>query len=237
MTYKGFEELIPRENPYLGEPGEIAPATNKFGTLREPFRRVQPIPIRTLGRRHRPAILRHLLALDGPDRYLRFGYAVSDVHIANYVNHLDFDRDEIYGVYNGKLALIAVAHLAFNADTTHQHPAEFGVSVAHTHRGRGYGGQLFGRALLHARNQGVTAMMIHALSENTTMINIATRAGAVVVREGAESEAYLQLPAATYASHVGEMIGEQFGELNYSVKRQAKTMHELIDQWTLPGSL
>ena len=36
-------------------------------------------------------------------------------------------------------------------------------------RDSGYGARLFDRAVMHARNQGVTMIFIHALTENTTM--------------------------------------------------------------------
>ena len=46
----------------------------------EPQNHPQPVvvPIRSLGPGHRNRILKHLLALDEHDRYLRFGYAAND---------------------------------------------------------------------------------------------------------------------------------------------------------------
>ena len=70
------------------------------------------IPIRSLGVNHRERIAKHLLSLDPQDRYLRFGYLAQDEHIQRYVEKLDFERDEIFGIYNRKLELIAMAHLA-----------------------------------------------------------------------------------------------------------------------------
>ena len=50
----------------------------------------------------------------GPDdRYLRFGYIASDGHIGRYVDQLDFDHDEVFGVFNRRLDLVAMAHLAY----------------------------------------------------------------------------------------------------------------------------
>ena len=69
------------------------------------------VPIRSLSARHRPRILAHLLALDMNDRYLRFGYAAGDDQIRRYVERIAFDRDEIFGVFNRRLELIALAHL------------------------------------------------------------------------------------------------------------------------------
>src|SRR6476620_10512063 len=136
------------------------------------------VPIRSLGPAHRARIATHLLALDADDRYLRFGYTATDEQIGRYVEDLDFDRDDIFGIYNRKLELIAMAHLAFSRDPNANRCAEFGVSVLAKGRGRGYGSRLFERAVMHARNEGVDLLFIHALSENTVMLKIARHAGA-----------------------------------------------------------
>lgn len=180
------------------------------------------VPIRSLGPSHRERIAAHLLALHAHDRYLRFGYSANDEQIRRYVDGLDFERDDIFGIYNRRLELIAVAHLAFSTDPEHKSCAEFGVSVLAHVRGRGYGGRLFDRAVVHSRNEGVEMMFIHALSENTAMLNIARRAGATVERDGCETEAYLTLLAADLDSRVSEMVEEQLARTDYRLKVQAK---------------
>lgn len=175
-------------------------------------------PIRTLGEVHRAAIARHLLALGEADRYLRFGYAATDEHIRRYVDRLRFDCDEIFGIFNWRMQLIAMAHLAYMVEGVGQHSAEFGVSVSRHARGRGYGEQLFARAVRHARNEGVTALIIHALSENAAMLAIARKGGATVVRDGSESQAHLELPPADFESNVTEMLEEQVARSQYLVK-------------------
>ncbi len=180
------------------------------------------VPIRSLGANHKSRIAKHLLALDPHDRYLRFGYAAQDEQIQHYVDNLDFERDEIFGIYNRKLKLIAMAHLAFAADKGHGTCAEFGVSVLKASRGRGYGARLFERAAMHASNEGVSMLFIHALSENAAMLKIARNAGARVERDGSESEAFLHLPPATIDSQVTEMIEEQVAQTDYRIKVQAK---------------
>jgi hypothetical protein len=34
------------------------------------------------------------------DRYLRFGYPANDEQIRRYVDQLNFDRDELFGIFN-----------------------------------------------------------------------------------------------------------------------------------------
>ena len=186
------------------------------------------VPIRTLGTGHRDQIAAHLIALASPDRYLRFGYAASDEQIRRYVEQLDFERDELFGIFNRRLHLIAMAHLAFSIDPELKTCAEFGVSVARRARGRGYGSQLFARAVVHARNEGVAMLFIHALSENTAMLKIARKAGATIKRDGSESEAYLQLPPAGIDTHMASLMTEHIGEVDYQLKKQAKQFWDFL---------
>jgi RimJ/RimL family protein N-acetyltransferase len=198
------------------------------------------VPIRSLGSRHRAHIAKHLLELDESDRYLRFGYYATDEQINRYVEGLNFKRDDIYGIFNRKLELIAMAHVAMD-DTPETSSfddltklmvskhAEFGVSVLKSVRGRGYGALLFDRAITHARNQGRDTMYIHALTENTAMLKIARKAGATVERSGSESDAYLKLPEATLRSRLTEIVEDQMAEFDYGYKQQAKQLQERLD--------
>lgn len=190
------------------------------------------VPIRSLGPRHHDRIVAHLLSLEESDRYLRFGYPATDAQIARYVDTLDFDQDEVFGVFNRRLELIAMAHLAHPnapADPQRGAMAEFGVSVVRKARGRGFGARLFEHSVLHARNRGVQTLFIHALSENTAMLKIARNAGATVERDGSESDAWLRLPPDTFVSHVEEMMGEQAAEFDYQLKRHASQVQRILD--------
>lgn len=183
------------------------------------------IPIRSLAQRHRPKVLAHLLSLPSEDRYLRFGYAASDAQIGRYVDLLDFDRDEVFGVFNRRLQLVAHAHLAYLPEGPQaRHLAEFGVSVVPKARGRGYGARLFDHAVLHARNRHVDTLIIHALSENGAMLRIARNAGAIVEREGGESEARLRLPPDTLGSVIEALVESQAAEIDYQLKSNAQRM-------------
>jgi RimJ/RimL family protein N-acetyltransferase len=183
------------------------------------------IPIRALSAHHRPELKKHLLTLDANDRYLRFGYPASDEQIASYVDHLNFQRDEIFGVFSRRLEITAFAHLAYLSQGDQlSHLAEFGVSVLPRARGRGYGQRLFDHAVLHARNGNVDTLIIQALSENTAMLRIVRKAGATVERDGSESEARLVLPPETLGSHMEALMEEGAAELDYGIKLQAQTL-------------
>ncbi len=192
----------------------VAPNTGRPNTLRW-------VPIRSLSPRHKPRIQKHLLSLQAQDRYLRFGYPATDEQIARYVQGLNFERDEILGVFNRRLELVAMAHLAYSVDPQWATCAEFGVSVSAHQRGKGLGAKLFQHAVMHARNQGVSMLFVHALSENVAMLKIARHAGARVERDGSESEAYLTVPAATLDSQFSGLLQDQMAELDYPLTTQA----------------
>jgi RimJ/RimL family protein N-acetyltransferase len=214
-------------------PAGPVPAARKptVAAARKGRARPSRVPIRALGPRCRDRIRRHLLALEAGDRYMRFGYAASDEQIERYVAQLDFDRDEIFGIYNRRLELIAVAHLAYAPampSSAGARGAEFGVSVLKLARGRGYGAKLFARAVIQARNAGVQQLMIQTLSENTAMLRIARRAGATVQREGSESEAYLQLPPPGIGSRITQLLQAQAAEVDYRIKQRTRQIQRLL---------
>lgn len=189
--------------------------------------RLSWIPIRSLSERHRERIASHILSLSESDRYLRFGYPATDEQVQRYVESIDFERDEVFGVFNRKLELIAMAHLAYLPVPTQADApatAEFGVSVIGRARGRGYGARLFEHAVLHARNRGCERLFIHALSENAAMLKIARNAGATVERDGPEAEAWLKLPPDSISSQVGELVGHQVAEFDYQLKLHAQRL-------------
>lgn len=186
------------------------------------------VPVRSLSERHRPLVLRHLLALPEPDRYLRFGYVATDEQVARYVQAIDFERDEVFGVYNRRLDLVAMAHLAYG-DTggAAPHSAEFGVSVAPHLRGRGLGERLFAHAALHARNRGIDTLVVHALSENAAMLRIARHAGARIERDGPESCAVVRLAPENLVTHVEALVGEGAAGIDYRIKREVRRVDHL----------
>lgn len=184
------------------------------------------VPVRSLAERHRPRILAHLLALPPHDRYLRFGYAASDAQIAHYAEQIDFARDEVFGIFNRRLDLIAQAHLAGLPD---RREAEFGVSVLPHARGRGYGGRLFDHAVLHARNRGVDTLLVHVLTENTAMLKIARNAGATVERDGGEALARVRLPPEDLRSRLDALVEDGAAEIDYHLKMQARRVADALD--------
>lgn len=162
---------------------------------------------------HIPLIQQHFRALDQEDRRLRFGIPLKDEQIDAYVANIRYGEDAVFGVYSDDLTLIGVAHLASRAD-----PAELGLSVLPQARGKGIGSVLFQRAVMRARNLGITNLFMHCLAQNDAVLHIARKAGMKVVSHGSEADAWLQLPPATVASHGRELAESQHAVLDWALK-------------------
>ena len=214
--------------------------TDDHGESREPAKptvRVKEVP-----ERDRRRLLMHFLALNDSDRLLRFGSILPDELITRYVQHLDFSRDTVLGVYDDKLRLVGVGHLAFtpresrpsgsNA-TLKERVAEFGLSVSDTARGIGVGSKLFERAAMHCRNADVDTLYMHCLASNQVMIHIAKKAGMQIHREHGEADAYLKLPPASPATVLQEAMEEQVASLDYTLKANTKAARKILSN--IPG--
>lgn len=182
-------------------------------------------PVRTLGERHRPRIEQHLLALTPHDRLRRFGHLASDEHLARYAQGIDLDRDRVFGVFDSRLALVAMAHLAFDPS---REGAEFGVSVLGRQRGRGLGSALFEHAVTHARNRGLRRLTIYLARDNAAMLRIVQKAGAGVHFDGAHVQADLPLPADSLVSQLQEFFSLHAGEWDYRLKLHARRLGQRL---------
>jgi ribosomal protein S18 acetylase RimI-like enzyme len=182
-------------------------------------RRGEPVkhwlPVRTLHESHRDQVRRHLQALSPQDRQLRFAHIATDEQIARYADQIDFMHDEVFGVFDRRLRLVAMAHLAFAPDGL---LAEFGVSVSSRVRGRGFGSRLFDHAVMHARNRGVSSLIIYVARENEAMLAIVRHAGAQLSFEGAEVTARLPLRADTLGTRLEAMLEKHAAEFDYQLK-------------------
>lgn len=200
------------------------------------------VRVKELTERDRRRLLMHFLALPESDRLLRFGTVLSDELVTRYVQKLDFVRDTLFGVYDAKLRLIGVGHLAFAARdtrpavteaTSKERVAELGVSVSATARGLGVGTRLFERVAIHCRNADVDTLTMHCLASNQTMIRIARKAGMEIHRTHGEADAYLKMSRANPGSVMQEAVEEQVAQLDYQLKANTKAAVKWLGH--LPG--
>lgn len=177
---------------------------------------ITALPIR-LRDSDRAALTTHFLSLDADDRRLRFGASLSDDAIRGLDERIDFERDELFGVADDELRLIAVVHVAF-----YPAKAELGLSVLAGARGCGLGNALFSRAVMHLTNRGVREVFVHCLSQNGAMMHLARKNGMRVVQEGPETDAYLALPRATQGSIFAEWALDQNARFAHEFRRGAR---------------
>ena len=180
------------------------------------------IPVQRLGATAAAQYLEHLRALPPEDARLRFGSAVSAATIERYVDGIDFDADEVFGVHGEGLRLVGAAHLAFSRDS-----AELGVSVLPEQRGRGIGEALVARAAEHARNRSVPRLYMHCLAENAAMIHIARRAEMDVVIESGDADAHVALPPADSRSLQSEFLAERVALYDFALKSHVETLRRV----------
>jgi RimJ/RimL family protein N-acetyltransferase len=191
---------------------------------------------------HVPKLKAHFQALAAADRYLRFGYPISDKGLDAYVERINFGTDAVFGVFDDALELVGVAHLASMKDGLGAETegavcefkpgasAEFGVSVLAQARGKGIGSRMFERAIVHARNAGINAFYMQCLSVNATMMHIATKAGMRITVDSGEVGAWLTLPDANPGSLMAEAVEEQLAVFDLGLKRQITSTSQWLER-------
>ena len=194
----------------------------------------QAIPVRELHAGHKDEILNHLLQLNDEDRRLRFGTQTPDEVITHYVEHLDFNKDTVFGIFNDDLKLIGMAHLAYLPESKNQaRAAEFGVSVLPEGRAQGLGTALLQRSAVHSRNTRIETLYVHCLASNKAMMHLAQKAGMRVEYAYGDADAYLKLSPASPATIVEEAANEQWADLDYAMKSNLKKTNQAW--WWLLG--
>lgn len=200
----------------------------------QPSKAGQAVPVRELHAGHRAEILNHLLQLNDEDRRLRFGTQTPDEVIAHYVERLDFNKDNVFGVFDNDLRLIGMAHLAYLPKAKGQaHAAEFGVSVLPEGRSQGLGTALLQRSAVHSRNTRIETLYVHCLVNNKAMMHLAQKAGMRVEYAYGDADAYLKLSPTSPATIVEEAANQQWADLDYAIKANLKQSNQAW--WWLLG--
>ena len=179
--------------------------------------------IHLLSERHRSALLRHFLALDSSDRHLRFGTTLANNGIRSYVDTLDFDASDVFGVYDAALRIVGAVHIAYSDDE-----AEMGLSVSANARGQGIGNSLFRRATVRLSNRYIRTVYMHCLRENDAIMHLARKNGFRILTEGSEADAWLALPRANPESVAAEWIADRFALIDYTQKMRARSTQRIF---------
>ena len=179
--------------------------------------------VHRLSDRHRGALKRHFLQLDPLDRQLRFGAPLGDTGIRAYLDNLDFTTSDVFAVFDDALNIVGAMHVAYDDAS-----AEMGLSVVSAKRGQGIGNSLFERATLRLSNRFVRTVTMHCLRENDAIMHLARKNGMRIVTDGAEADAWLELPHANPASVANEWMSERFAILDYSRKIRSRATQRLL---------
>lgn len=114
----------------------------------------------------------HFLALTANDRYLRFGWVLSDWDIVTYVETLLNSTGNVFVVLEPAPDISGVLHLEL-----HDGGADLGLSVSAWARRQGIGSLLLERAALLASARGVRTLFARSLNHNAALRGLALRAG------------------------------------------------------------
>jgi len=148
--------------------------------------------VHELGALDRPRLVEHYRRLSPEDRRLRFGFALSEAWLSDYVGQIDFARDHVFGVFGPVFELIGVAHMGRMGDT-----AELGLSVLEPYRRDGLARRLTERAIQRATALGRHELWIHFVQDNHAMARFTRDLGMTVRVSQGEADAVLTLPTAS----------------------------------------
>lgn len=147
---------------------------------------------------HFHELVTHFLALPPQDRRLRFGRALTDEAVIDYVGSIDFERDAVYAAVDPVLDIAGALHLACSA-----HGIELGLSVLPQARGAGIGTRLLEYAAQAARERGAVRLYVRDLTRNEAMQRLARRAGVPIVTAHSGVDGALQHALAAERAALG----------------------------------
>jgi RimJ/RimL family protein N-acetyltransferase len=155
----------------------------------------------------------HLLRLHPEDLRSRFMTTTPRHLVHRYVGAIDWRRSLLVGCFFGR-SLRGVCEL---------HPiagrrAEIAISVERRFQGRGIGSALMSRALVLARNRGLTELELRCLVENQRMRRLVGKFDGETAVEAMEASSTIHAQPANAATYVTEMV-EQAGVLGTTLIR------------------
>jgi GNAT superfamily N-acetyltransferase len=165
-----------------------------------------------------PRYRKHLLALDDASRYLRFGYQVKDEMIEQLCTGFESNPKEhkIFAIENDDLDVVAVGHISLQGGET-----ELAFSVLKEYQNQGMGSSLMGRTIEWCQNRNIKGGCMVCLSSNVAIKKLASRHG-VLVNDQGETLANIQIPEATPASVMHEVVESNMAKFDHLGKLQRK---------------
>jgi GNAT superfamily N-acetyltransferase len=165
--------------------------------------------IRKLWMRETDLYREHLLRLDGESRRNRFGGAVADEFIRNYVN-LSIGLDAVIHGFFVDGFLRGAAELRPLGSALAEE-AEVAFSIEKPWQSHGVGTALLDRTLLAARNRGFKLLHMACLAENRRMQQLARKFDAELTFDFGSVVGEVEAPHPTPLSVMREMVADGHG--------------------------
>ena len=161
---------------------------------------------------------KHLLALDTESRYLRFGYHITDETINALCDKFEenFQRHRVFVVEDDNLDVVGAGHVSLE-----DRPIELAFSVLKSHQSKGMGHSLMSRVVEWCQNRGIKAGCMVCLKHNAAIKKLAAKHG-ILVSEGGEVMADIQIPSANAVSIMHEAVDNGIARLDHLGKIQRK---------------
>jgi len=162
----------------------------------------------------------HLLRLDAESRRNRFGGAVSDEFIVNYIE-LSLGLDAVIHGFFVEGTLRGVAELR-PLGKTFADEAEAAFSIEKAWQSHGVGTALLERTLLAARNRGIKLLHMACLANNSRMVDLAKKFDAELKFDFGSVVGEVEAPQPTPMSVWREVIADSHGFATAMFDVQAK---------------
>ena len=151
----------------------------------------------------------HLMRLDREARRLRFGVAVNNDFIADYVSHTGDPKCLVYGYFvDGEMRAAAELRLLGDGSPV---DAEGAFSVEAAHQNQGIGTELLGRIIRAARNRNVSRLYMSCLAENRKMQRLCRKYEAELHFDRSEVMGRIIPAPSTYISLWQEAVDDSSG--------------------------
>lgn len=151
----------------------------------------------------------HLLRLDAPSRQNRFGGAVTNAYIRQYVD-VSIGLDAVIHCFFVEGKLRGAAELRpLGAHMPNE--AEVAFSVETPYQSHGIGSALLERTLLAARNRGLRYLKMHCLADNRRMQQLAKKFAAELAFDFGSVTGEVVAPAPTPMSVFRELLADSHG--------------------------
>jgi GNAT superfamily N-acetyltransferase len=164
----------------------------------------------------------HLLRLDAESRNNRFGGAVSDEFLANYVDTIDTLDAVIHGFFIDGV-LRGAAELR-PLGSKQPHDAEAAFSIEQPWQSHGVGSALLDRTLLAARNRGIKMLHMSCLAHNQRMQQLARKFDAELSFDFGSVVGEVEAPRPTPMSLMREIFADSHAVANAAFEAQSRLL-------------